>query len=198
MHRQHLRNGRDLGDRGKIALRIERQLRIQRSRHRIGGIRTEQQRIAIGRRFRHVIGPHDTAAAGTVVHDHRRLPRFVEPLRDRACEEIRRAAAANATTMRTVLAGYDASAASAAHVPQAIAIPDRSVSRYRMKNLPGSKNPWPFRSRLYYNQPTPVATLCARAANSPRRAPDNRRRRAAHEMAARPAPAAPLSAFHPQ
>ena len=69
MHNENIRLDHDEGNRREVAHRIEGQLRKKRGIGRQGRGASHQQGIAIGRRFRRVIGAHVATGARAVLDD---------------------------------------------------------------------------------------------------------------------------------
>jgi hypothetical protein len=92
MHDDQERRGRDLGDSGEIAQRVVADFAVHRGNHGLGRLRTDEQRVTVGRRFGDVIGADDAAGTGPVLDQHGMADAIGEPLRQDARGEIDTAA----------------------------------------------------------------------------------------------------------
>ena len=82
----------DQADRDEILLGVVVQLLVERG---VGGedaVVAHQQRVAVGRRARDLLGGDVAAGAGPVLDDERLVQDFVEPLADDARQHVARAA----------------------------------------------------------------------------------------------------------
>ena len=105
VHHQHVRHAGDERDRHEVLDRVVRHLRIERRVDRLRADRSHQQRVAVGRRLGDEVGAEVAAGAGLVLDDEGLAEGLAELGRERARQDVGRAAGANGTTMRTGLVG---------------------------------------------------------------------------------------------
>ena len=91
MHDEHVRRGRDARHRSEIAHEIVLEVRIEAHADRIGDGHQEQ-RIAVGRRFRRDLGPDGRSGAAAIVDDDLLPERFGELRRHDARHRVGAAA----------------------------------------------------------------------------------------------------------
>jgi hypothetical protein len=89
---EHVRHTGDQHHRLEVFHVIERHLRIQARVDRVRADGAHQQRIAVGRTFRDQLGTDVATGARSVVDDERLPERFRQLLRDRARQDVGRAA----------------------------------------------------------------------------------------------------------
>jgi hypothetical protein len=88
---EHVGHAEDAGNGSEVMQEIEFQIPVKRGIGRIGG-RREQERVAVGRRFRDEFGA-DVAAGARFIVEHERLAEFFrKPLRKHASDHVGRAA----------------------------------------------------------------------------------------------------------
>ena len=90
-HHQHVVTRGQLRNRFKIAQRVKRQFLIKRRRDGHAA-RAEQNRVPVGRRFRHHIHADGAARAGAVIDDHGLPPCIAHLLPQHAADDVHAAA----------------------------------------------------------------------------------------------------------
>ncbi len=92
MDDQQARQIDQVGDQGEILHRIERQVGVDGRIDRVRADRIDVQRVAVGLRFRHVLGSNVAGGARPVLGDHLLAPLLREFLAERTGENVRSAA----------------------------------------------------------------------------------------------------------
>jgi hypothetical protein len=82
----------DLGDRHRVAQRLEGHLGVEMRIDRVGRKRPHDDRVPVGRRFRDEIDADIAARPGAVFHDDRLAEQRRHPVGDGSCRHVERAA----------------------------------------------------------------------------------------------------------
>ena len=88
MHDDEKRRCRDLRHACEVSCGVVSDLAVHRRHDRVRRLRTDKQRVAIGRRLRYVFGTDDAARAGAVLDEKCLVRAFGQALCEYACGEI--------------------------------------------------------------------------------------------------------------
>ncbi len=173
VHDEDVRHAGDERDRREVLDRVVGHLRIQRRIDRLRADRSHQQRVAVGRRLGDEIGAQVAAGAGLVLDDEALAEGLGELGRERAGEDVGRAAPGlKGTTMRTGLLGH---APWARTQGDAAAARPRPTSERRRSDMSGDPRPDAGASRrVWRRRPARERGLARRLS---RRSPRKQRRR---------------------